>query len=176
MKRWMKPSKKAIVTTVGTGDKSPDEQANVHQVAMDGLRVRVGRNRLGGEGEPPHHPRMTVAHFLAQVVHDLGAGLVRADRDVGAGHPVDEIALEHRRIAGDDSAALARRTAARDWGSEPRRSSIARSTCAWIDAVVRFCSPSRHRQLLVVIACSFGGQPASRSDAREQGRHPDERL
>ena len=73
---------------------------------MDGLRIRIGGNGVGRNGEASHHPGMTVAHFFAQIVHDLGAGLVRPDRDVGAGHPINEIPLEHSRIASDDSAAL----------------------------------------------------------------------
>ena len=43
---------------------SSDEQADVHQVAMDGLRIRIGRNGMGRNGEASHHPGMTVAHFL----------------------------------------------------------------------------------------------------------------
>ena len=83
-----------------------DKQTHVHQVLIDGLRISAGRNGVGRDGEPPHHPWMTVAHFFAQVVHDLRARVVRASGDIGARHPINEISLQHRGVPGNDSAAL----------------------------------------------------------------------
>src|SRR6185436_2460605 len=77
----------------GHGIEPPDELTDAHQVVVDGLRVRVGGHRVGRDGEATHHPRMTVPHFLAQVVDDLGAGLIRSRREQRGGHPVDEVAL-----------------------------------------------------------------------------------
>jgi hypothetical protein len=105
MKRWMKPSKKAIVTTIGTGESRPMNR-RTHQVPLDRLRIASAWNRVGGDGEAPHRSRMTVADFLAKVVHDLRARRVGSRGDVGASHPVDEVALEHGRVARDDAAAL----------------------------------------------------------------------
>src|SRR5436309_1963311 len=62
-------------------------------------------------GEPAQHPRMIVADLFEEVVLDDRLGVVRRDGEMGRGHPVDEVSLEHGGIAGDDPAALVGREA-----------------------------------------------------------------
>ena len=73
---------------------------------MDGHRVAGGRQGAGRHGELAHHVRVRVAHFLVQVLHDFRARRVRFHGEPGAGHPVDEISLEHSGVTGDDPAPL----------------------------------------------------------------------
>ena len=49
---------------------------------------------------------MIVADLLQQVVPDDGVRLGRGDGEIGRRHPVNEVALEHRGVAGDDRALL----------------------------------------------------------------------
>ena len=89
---------------VGHGLEAADEPPNAHQVAVHRLGVLCGRRGMRRDREAAHHPGMTVADLLAQVVDDLRAGFVRAGGDVRAGHPIDEVPLQHGRVAGDDGA------------------------------------------------------------------------
>ena len=52
---------------------------------------------------------MRVAHLFPQVLADLRPGRVGSDREVGSGHPVDEVTLEDGCVLGDDRAPLLRR-------------------------------------------------------------------
>ena len=47
-----------------------------------------------------------LADLLPEVVFDDGVCDVRGRRKVGGRHPVDEVALEHRGVAGDDPATI----------------------------------------------------------------------
>ena len=51
-----------------------DEEPDVRQTPIDGKRIRILRNGVGSHGELAEHPRMTIAHFFAEVVQDDRAG------------------------------------------------------------------------------------------------------
>src|SRR5436190_1064004 len=91
------------------GREASDEKAHVAQCPRDRLCVAVGRQSCGGGGEAAKHAGVAVTHFLAQVVDDLRARRVGSRGEIRAGHPVDEITLEHRAVARDQVASLCRR-------------------------------------------------------------------
>jgi hypothetical protein len=51
----MKPSKKAIVTRIGTGDSRPMNKRTFIRLRWTAC-IRIGRNGLSGHGEAPYHP------------------------------------------------------------------------------------------------------------------------
>jgi len=92
----MKPSKNAIMMTILAPERRPTNSRTPWQMSRDGEGIAVRRNRPRGHGEPSQHPGMVVANLLEEVVADDRVRLRRRDGEIGGGHPVDEVALEHR--------------------------------------------------------------------------------
>src|SRR5207247_149939 len=85
-----------------------DERAHAFEMAIDGEGVRISRNGMCGDDESPQHAGMIVPHLFEEVVLDDRLGLVRGDGEMRGRHPIDEVALEHRGVAGDDATPLLR--------------------------------------------------------------------
>ena len=75
---------------------------------IDGEGVRIRRDGMRGDDESPQHAGMIVANLLEEVVLDDRLRLGRGDGEMRGRHPIDEVALEHRGVAGDDAAPLLR--------------------------------------------------------------------
>src|SRR5215469_13320619 len=88
------------------GRAAADEEAYFSQVAIHGLRIGIGWNGVGGEGEASHHLGMCVAHFFCEVIDDDLARLFRLDGKKGARHPVDKITFQDGCVSSDDPTPL----------------------------------------------------------------------
>jgi len=72
----------------------------------DGAPIQFRWLGLGRHGKLAQHSGMVVFHFFQEILFDLFFGLRRTNREMGGRHPVNEVALEHRRVTGDEPPSL----------------------------------------------------------------------